>query len=148
MGWSGRLAWGGLAIAGSGLYAWAWQRHGGGPFAAWGPRVALAAGISWFVFGAALGVATRLRPSLMAWVDACLKTMGPGIVPLIVAAGLVVGGLDSATLHLGLLALSDLGMLLLFLRQARGLGMPPRGAVLLWVAALNGAFALLLWGMR
>ena len=118
----------------------------------WGTRVALAAGLSWPMFGLALLLARRAG-SAWEWFDTCLRTMALGIAVLSFASvvNLAVattasrrGSTAFVAVHLALLLVADVSMAVYFTRKALRLGMPLSIAVILWVGVLNGTFALLL----
>src|SRR6266566_1075009 len=91
----------------------------------WGTRVALAAGLSWPMFGLALSFAS--------------------VVNLAVATTASRRGSTAfVAVHLALLLVADVSMAVYFTRKALRLGMPLSIAVILWVGVLNGTFALLL----
>lgn len=107
--------------------------------------VAVAAGVSWPVFGAVLLLLSRARPSVLAWADACLRTMAPGILVLAAAALLGRAGIGGRALVLVTVAVSNLTMLAVFLPQARRLGLAPAKAAAAWLLVLDGFFALVVW---
>ena len=165
--WPARLLLAAVAVAGTVAYALSFRTlpDGAGAGAephfagAWlapaGAAVGVAAGLSWLFFGAVLLALTGGKPSPLAWADACLRTMAAGIAVLVVASafnlcaaaawplphGLVVGT------NLVLLVNANVLMGVTFFRQARRLGLGPGATVTAWVAALNGAFALLLMAL-
>jgi hypothetical protein len=118
----------------------------------WGTRVALAAGLSWPVFGLALLVARRVGGA-WEWFDICLRTMALGIAVLsfasvanlaVAATALSRGSTAFVAVHLAFLFVADVSMAVYFARRALRLGMPLSMAVALWVGVLNGVFAVLL----
>jgi hypothetical protein len=118
----------------------------------WSARVALAAGLSWPVFGLVLLGARRVG-GVWEWFDICLRTMALGIAVLssasaanlaVAATVLSRGSTTFVALHLAFLLAADVSMAVYFTRKALRLGMPLSIAVVLWVGVLNGAFALLL----
>jgi len=117
---------------------------------AWGVRLAIAAGLSWPVFGLAL-LRAGGPGEIWAWVDVCLRTMARGMVILsiatainlvLAAAGMRAGGTGFFAAHLGLLFTSDVTMATYFVREATRFGLSPRIALALWVGVLNGMFGL------
>ena len=161
--WPARLLLAAVAVVGTVAYAMSFRTLPGGPatdsagpwLAPAGAAVGVAAGVSWVFFGAVLLTLTGGKPSPMAWADACLCTMAAGIGVLVVAAafnvcvaapwplpaGLVLG------VNLVLLVNANALMGAVFYRQARRLGLGPVASVTAWMAALNGAFVLLLTGL-
>jgi len=131
-------------MVGSALYGWAWLSSDSGSWQRHGPAIAIAAGLSWIVFGAGIGAVTRFRPSVWSWADLCLRVMAIGITPLILAAALVWSGITETVVHVGLLLVSNGVMLTLFARGAMVRGMPLAVALALWVLVLDGIFILLL----
>ncbi len=118
----------------------------------WGTRVALAAGLSWPVFGFTLLGARRVGDA-WEWFDICLRTMALGIAVLslasvanlaVAATALSRGSAAFGAVHLALLLVADVSMAVYFTRKALRLGMPLNTAIVLWVGVLNGAFVLLL----
>lgn len=146
--WGARLALGAVAVAGSAAYAasFAWAPQAGEAVRLARP-IAIAAGLSWPAFGAALLLATRRRPSVLAWADACLVTMAPGIGVLLLSALLNLLHRGTTPAHGLVLLLSNAAMAGVFVSRARRLGMRAPLAVALWVGVLDGAFLLLLWVM-
>ncbi len=115
-------------------------------------HVALAAGLSWPVFGLAL-LGARRTGGAGEWFDICLRTMALGIAVLsfasvanlaVAAAALSRGSTAFVAVHLAFLLVADVSMAIYFTRKALRLGMPLSIAIVLWVGVLNGAFALLL----
>ena len=115
--------------------------------------VALAAAVSWPLFGAALLLVSRARPAPLHWADACLRTMAAGVVVLALAAtlnldlpllGAVPGVPWLAAMHLTLLAGANAVMLAVFLGEARRLGLRAVTAAALWMLVLNGTFCVTL----
>lgn len=139
--WAFRVALGSAAIIGSAAYEWSFRS---GPFAALARPIAIAAGVSWAVFGGVLLAVTRSRPSVLAWADACLVTMGAGIGVLAVSVLANLAGASSAVLHGCVLLASNGLMCLTFAQVALSSGLSRRTAVLLWIAVLDGVFAVLL----
>ena len=152
-----RAALAAVALFGTAAYAGSFRLDGVDPrLAAAAMAVGWAAGVSWLVFEATLLVLTAARPSVVAWVDVCLRAMGAGM-PLLGAAALV-NGLAWAVrsspqpipvasqwaMHGGLLVASNVLMATVFLRCARPLGLSLATAAAAWVLGLNGAFALFL----
>lgn len=111
-------------------------------------RLQLAAIPCWPVFGVALLLVTRDRSRLWEWFDLCLATLGTGLLVL------AVGGLLNVVAPAGWqprmralqtadVLLADLTMALYFTRRAPVLGLRQGLAWVLWLAVLNGAFALM-----
>lgn len=152
--WPARFLLGFISFAGTAVYA--------ASFALTGYRerlmpiaiaIGIASGISWIVFGLVLLLATRGRPSILAWVDTCLVTQSMGIAVLMLtalinlivyAAGATLGDNSSALLHLGILIAADIVMAITFVRRAIRTTLNRSMALALWILALNGIFALLL----
>ena len=164
--WTGRLLLGAVAVVGTVAYAMSFRTFptealptGNNPAGAWlapaGAAVGIAAGLSWLFFGAVLLGITGGRPSVLAWADACLRTMAAGIGVLVAAASfnVCVAALwplpEGFVLCVNLVLLVNANALMgaVFYRQARRLGLGPVAAVTAWMAALNGAFALLLMSL-
>lgn len=160
--WPLRLAFAFYAVVATALYAasFALSRSASEllPVAS---AVGLAAAVSWPIFGAALLVWMRGRPSPLDWADACLKTMAVGntVLLLSVAANLFIstfpgigfwpaGGPGEPAVHGAVLAASNLSMAAVFVGQARVLGMRPAVALAMWFGVLGGTFLLLLAAMK
>ncbi|MGC3957882.1 MAG: hypothetical protein QM813_08030 [Verrucomicrobiota bacterium] len=147
--WPYRLLLAGVAFGGSALYAWSFahvpQREQWLPIAS---AIGIAAGISWVLFGLLLLAVTRTRPSMLAWVDACLLTMAAGmtIKMTAVTANLILP--PGASFHLAVLLTANLAMAGVFIWRAHQLAMRPLLAAALWFGALNGIFAIVLFGLR
>ncbi|MBI1849729.1 MAG: hypothetical protein HYR85_05245 [Planctomycetes bacterium] len=111
----------------------------------------VAAGIAWPVFGGVVLYVTRGRPSVVAWVDACLNTMALGIAVLLISSTFwlvfaFAGGNPMAAMMgflPGSLLASFVVMIQFFLKQALGRGMPARTALGLWFGVLLGSFAVI-----
>ena len=129
MGWTRRLVCGIGIVAGSALYALVLD-----------PVIAVAAALSWPVFGVALLFVTKGKPSMIKWADACLNTMIVGI--LILSASTLLEAVKTTPLpvHLWVLVLSQLCMALIFLEEASRLSLRPVPAVALWLGVLDGSF--------
>lgn len=140
--WGLRVLLGAVALGGSALYAASFQESL--DVARLAGLVALGAGVSWLVFGAALLALTRARPSVLEWADACLVTMAVGIGALLLSVLLNVGGRGSASAHVGVIALSNVSMAAVFVARARRLGLGPGPALALWVLALDAPFLVFL----
>ena len=148
--WPGRVLLAGIALGGTLAYAASFQAlPDSAALARPAAAVALAAAVSWPLFGAALLLLTRARPSPFAWADACLRTMAAGIVVLALAATInlnvpLLGATPPARWlaagHAALLAVANALMLAAFVREARRLGLKPATAAGLWMLALNGTF--------
>jgi hypothetical protein len=119
--------------------------------------IAISSGIAWIGFGSVLLMAARKRPSVIAWVDACLVTMlvGNGVLFLSVLVNLIFGlfathikAMALAPAHAVILLIADGFMMVSFIYRARNLGMRPLIAALLWVVVLNGFFGLLLFWFK
>lgn len=124
----------------------------------WSPiaqSIGIAAGISWPIFGVLLLYVVKARPSLLAWVDVCLKTMALGIALLLPSMFLnAIAYATSPSLlwwsgalatHVVLLAAANIIMGVTFVRLGRCLFARPQTLVCLWVFALDGTFLVLLW---
>ena len=119
--------------------------------------VGVAAALAWPVFGAALLLVTGGRPPALHWADACLRAMAAGIVVLAFAAAVNLAaqaaGVPAAVgrrlpaVHAALLVAANALMCGVFVADARRLGVPPAAALSLWVLALNGAFAAILFAL-
>ncbi len=110
-----------------------------------------AAGLSWFVLGAAL-LLIGGRAVIVPAMRLCLRTMAIGIA--ILTASMVLNGLIGrhridgffwVQFHYYLLIASDGAMAGYFIGRAPRLGISRLVAGLLWVFALNGAFVLLVF---
>jgi hypothetical protein len=137
-------------------------------------QVGVAAGVSWLLFGGVLLAITRLLPGCLAWADACLVTMLPGNVILLLSAALnlllflqsrtgrtpmiALPGTDTvvsasvtlsseSSIHLLILLLADAVMCFTFVRQAKRLEVAWPLALFLWVVVQNGIFAVFLFAM-
>jgi hypothetical protein len=138
-----------LAFIGTALYAASFILHPeAGRLVPIATAIGLSAGLSWMVLGKViLYIAGRSGPKIMMWFDTCLLTMAAGELVLLTAAlaNLIAhftGHLIPAWAHLGLLLLSDLVMASVFIIRAALLGTSPQLATALWIAVLNGAFAV------
>lgn len=117
--------------------------------------VGIAAGLAWPVFGAALLLVTGGRPSALHWADACLRAMAAGLVVLGFAAVINLDvrlvGVPAAirrwlpAFHAALLVAANALMCGVFVGEARRLHVPPLAAMTLWMLALNGTFAAILF---
>jgi hypothetical protein len=119
--------------------------------------IAISSGIAWIGFGCVLLMVTRKRPSVLAWVDACLLTMlvGNGVLLLSVLVNVIFGlfathikAMALAPAHAIILFIANGFMMVSFIYRTRNLGMRPWIAALLWVVVLNGFFALLLFWFK
>src|SRR5687767_7664607 len=109
--WIRRVLLGGIAIGGSALYAASFVLMDmGTSFETIALAVAMAAGLAWIVFGAALLMVTNARPSVLAWADLCLTTMGIGIAALAVSVLLNLVGRGALSVHVAVLLVSNLAM--------------------------------------
>jgi len=116
--------------------------------------VAVAAVVSWPLFGLVLIRISPTRAHVDGFFDACLLAIAGGEVLLLAAAGVNVAltTLNTsltllealASIHLALLLLADALMAAIFTTRVRPLGLSAGWALALWVGALNVAFALLL----
>lgn len=119
--------------------------------------IGIAAGTAWIGFGFILLTMAQMKPrrfarvSALRWADVCLVAMaiGMAIKMIGVALNVAMAGtqLDFAALasvQLALLLTADVVMGFMFTMRSSRLGLPPRHAVALWVAALNGIFAAVL----
>lgn len=151
-----RIAFGLLAFGGTAVYAASFTgAERLEPLAPAAIAVGVAAGASWPIFGAMLLAASRLRPSVVEWADACLATMAAGMFFLLGAAAAnvalrmgAVPGVDVWSIgwfHTGMLLAADTLMCVLFVRRAMRLGLGAGTAVALWIGGLNGTFAVILW---
>src|SRR5437867_1666888 len=69
-----------VAFGGSAIYALSFAlAYDSSTVTAMACLVGLAAGTSWIIFGLVLLGTTHCRPTVLAWADACLVTMGAGI---------------------------------------------------------------------
>jgi signal transduction histidine kinase len=111
----------------------------------WSTRVALAAGLSWPVFGLAL-LGARRTGGAWEWFDICLRTMTLGIAVLsfasvanlaVAATALSRGSSALVAVHLAFLLVADVSMAVYFTLKALRLGMPLSIAVVLWVGVLE-----------
>ena len=153
--WTGRLLFGTAAIAGTCIYAASFALiEEGAKLASVATAIGIASGISWPGFGVILLFVTRCRPRILAWADACLITMIAGIVVLMLSALLnmsafAIKASEAAgaltMIHIAILIAADLLMALVFIYLARRLGLSRLLAATLWVVALNGIFAGLLF---
>lgn len=152
--WAARVLFGCIAFAGTAVYATSFGVFDRSerllPLAR---SVGIASGISWIVFGAVLLAATRCRPSVLAWADACLMAQAAGISVLMasVIVNLIARASDAAStentfklIHAAIILAADVLMAWLFVRRARRLGMSLKMALALWVLILNGFFLLFL----
>lgn len=115
--------------------------------------VALGALAGWVGLGLALMIAMPVPIILVAWMNVCLAVMARGIAILMIGAGVnlctawlsvPVPAPGIVVLHVIVLLVSNVVMGWTFVVRARHLGVPRRTAVLLWVFALNGLFAVTL----
>ncbi|MEW6207466.1 MAG: hypothetical protein AB1631_03810 [Acidobacteriota bacterium] len=156
--WAARVLFGCIAIAGTAVYAASFGVFDRSekllPLAR---SIGIASGISWIAFGAVLLAATRCRPSILAWADACLvaQAAGIGVLMASVLVNLAARASDAAPtenvfrmIHGAIILAADVLMAWLFVRRARRLGMSLKMALALWVLALNGFFLLLLIAAR
>jgi hypothetical protein len=152
--WAARVLFGCIAIAGTAVYAASFGLFDTSknllPVAR---SVGIASGISWIAFGAVLLAATRSRPSVLAWADACLiaQAAGIGVLMTSVLINLIARASDADLAqntfkfaHAGIILAADVLMAWLFVRRAQRLGMSLKMALALWVLALNGFFLLIL----
>lgn len=152
--WAARVLFGCIAFAGTAVYASSFGVFDGSenllPIAR---SIGIASGISWIVFGAVLLAATRCRPSVLAWADACLvaQAAGIGVLMTSVLVNLIARASDAAStenafkmVHAAIVLAADVLMAWLFVRRARRLGMSLKMALALWVLILNGCFLLIL----
>jgi hypothetical protein len=149
--WPARALLAAVALGGTLAYAASFRAvPRGGPLVEAGAAVGLAAALSWPAFGAALLLVTAARPSMLEWVDACLRTMCAGVVFLAAAAvlnlnaPLLGAGVNAfpwlAAAHVALLFGANGVMLATFVNEARRLGLAAATAITLWMLALNGSF--------
>jgi hypothetical protein len=117
--------------------------------------IGVSSGLSWIGFGAVLLGATRFRPSILAWADACLRAQAAGIAVLMASvlvnlmslaggSALSPSGTDFKAVHAVILIAADVLMAVLFARRATRLGMRFSLALALWIFVLNGLFILFL----
>ena len=150
--WPARALLAAVALGGTLAYAASFRAvPPGGPLIEAGAAVGLAAALSWPAFGAVLLLVTSARPSLLDWVDACLRTMSAGVVVLAAAAvlnlsaplyGAEVNALPwLAAAHVALLCGANGVMLATLVNEARRLGLTAATAITLWMLVLNGSFA-------
>lgn len=151
--WAARILFGCIAIVGTVVYATSF----GASLLPLARRVGIASGISWIAFGAVLLAATRCRPSILAWADACLVAQAAGISVLMmsVLVNLIARASDAPpsetafrAIHGAIILSADVLMACLFARRARRLGMSLKAALALWTLALNGFFLLLFAAMK
>lgn len=153
--WPRRLACAAYAFAATAVYAGSFfLLPEPGRFARPAAAVGLAAAVSWPGFGAALLAVSRVRPSVLAWADVCLRTMIVGNTVLllsVLANGTatwqkvdVTVGYSWELLHSGVLAAANLSMAAVFARGARRLGMSVPVSLAMWFGVLGGLFALTL----
>jgi len=119
-------------------------RTGGGPF-----LVAICAGFAWCVFGPLLIAITRLP--ILRCAHICLVSMAYGEAVLCIGAVLNLIGTYTtapAAANIACVLISDVVMAAVFTLQLRTEGVSPKTALLLWILALNGVAALLLWKLR
>lgn len=147
--WPHRLVLTGAAFGGSTFYAWSFanvpQREEWLPVAS---AVGIAAGVSWILFGLLLLTITQRQPSVLAWADACLITMAAGMT---IKMATVVANIISppgASFHLVVLLTANLTMAGVFIWRANRLAMRPWLAATLWFGALNGIFAIVMFGLH
>lgn len=147
--WPHRVLLCGIAFAGSAVYAWSFagvpEREQWLPVAG---AIGFAAGVSWVLFGILILTVARCRPSVMAWADACLITMAAGITVKMATVVANTISPPSAVFHLAVLMAANLTMAFVFIRRAQRLGVRPLLAAALWFGALNGLFALVIFGLR
>lgn len=157
--WGRRFALGSYAFAATAIYAGSFALTDSVsrllPLAA---AIGLAAAVSWPLFGAALLARMKGRPSVLAWADACLRTMAVGntVLLLSVGANLMRGLFWTGTqqdgnwpaVHLAVLLVANFTMAAVFTTQAGRLGMRPGLASLMWFGVLGGAFFLALAAMK
>lgn len=139
-----------VAVGGSLLYGASlsrvlpgWQVGGS---ALW---LALAAGVSWCVFGPALVIVTK-QPARVC-IHACLVTMAYGEAVLAFGALLNLLGIlrpVAAAGNLAVVSISNAVMAAILTLQMRRRGIPARRTLPLWVIALNGTGAILFWASR
>jgi hypothetical protein len=150
-----RAALAAVAFAGSAVYALSFAGAAGAQrYASHAAAVGVAAGLSWIIFGVLLIAATRGRPSVASWIDACLATMAVGIaIKMIgVVLNLVWGWNESIApraaqlvfVHLAILACADVAMGARFCFECRARGVSLRAALALWLA-INLVFGVLLF---
>jgi hypothetical protein len=154
--WPARTLFGLIAFAGTAVYAASFGTFEQSERVLLIARsVGVSSGISWVAFGIVLLGATRCRPSVLAWADACLRAQVAGIAVLMTSVLLNLISLASGsfllptggafrTVHVGIILIADVLMATLFVRHARRLGMKPMVALVLWVFILNGFFILFL----
>jgi hypothetical protein len=159
--WSRRACLALIAIGGSVAYALSFQRlpesQRLAPLAA---AVMWSAALSWPIFGGAVLLATRTRPSILDWTDACLRTMAIGMAVLTAGSIANVAALSrfdagrflgcpelllTLWIHLMLLLAAQVFMAVSFLHEAAQLRLSTLWAILLWIAGLCGPFAFWLW---
>ena len=119
-------------------------RTGGGPF-----LVAVCAGFAWCVFGPLLIAVTRLP--ILRCAHICLVSMAYGEAVLCIGAILNLIGAGTAApaaMNIACVLISDVVMAAVFTLQLRMEGVSPKTALLLWILALNGVAALLLWKLQ
>jgi hypothetical protein len=142
---------GALAFIGTALYAISFILHPeAGRLVPIATGIGLSAGLAWMILGKViLYTSGRNGPRIMMWFDTCLLTMAAGEVVLLAAGATnVIASLAGLTVlpwvHLALLVLSDVVMGAAFITRAALLDIAPASAATLWIAVLNGSFAILM----
>jgi hypothetical protein len=116
-------------------------------------EVGIASAISWPLFGLAMLLVTRSRPSILAWVDTCLVTQNMGIAVLMLSAllnlilyasGSSMNYHTATIIHIIIILVADTVMAAIFVRRASRIALSRLRALALWVLVLNGIFVLLL----
>lgn len=108
--------------------------------------IKISAGLSWPIFGLALYLPTRWKPTVWRWFDICLLTMCPGLLIMVGSAfanGLIPVHARVAT-QLVILGVTNLVMLAIFAYLARRSGVSMRAILATWVGGLLAPFAVIL----
>jgi hypothetical protein len=137
-----RLLLGTISFAGSAAYAASFLISSSNHLRL-ATTIAIAAGISWLIFG--LLLRRIARAPLGRLIDACLITqaLGIGILMLSVAANLLHIR-HAMPFHLLVLAAGDGAMAAAFIALMGRLNMSRPAAAALWIIGLNGPFAAIL----
>ena len=144
-----------LAFLGSAVYALSFA--GAADLRQWtahAAAVGVAAGLSWVAFGVLLIAVTGGRPSVVSWMEACLRTMAVGIAIKMAAValnlvwwvneGMTPRAAQLVAIHLAILACADVAMCVWFCAECARREVSVARAAALWVS-LNFVFGVLLF---